>query len=163
MRHNSRAVTTEIRPTPLRRTRFGRTMAFASRLRPGGVGLREIAERGGERPEPRRERLPLPDPVAVDRTTDLLARGGADRAGRSVELEAGRLEREPEIVEQRADLGFRIVEQALVDHAVDAAGQHAVVVVHRADVVGVVAADVLEAVGERLALGEVLAEVRDAA
>ena len=59
-----------------------------------------------------------------------------------VEAQAGGLERQAEEVEQRAHLGLGVVDQSLVDHAVDAARQHRVEVRHQPHIVGVIAADV---------------------
>src|SRR3546814_18053791 len=67
--------------------------------------------------------LPLPYAVAIDRTADLLGRGGAHRPRIGMEIHAGFFELKAEISEQRAPFGFGIVEQAFVDHAVQAPRQ----------------------------------------
>ena len=67
----------------------------------------------------------------VERLADLFGTGGAHGAVGFVEGEAGLLERQPAIVEQRADFRLGIVDHPLVDHAVHAAGQHGVEMGHQ--------------------------------
>src|SRR3546814_15371965 len=55
--------------------------------------------------------LPLPYAVAIDRTADLLGRGGAHRPRIGMEIHAGFFELKAEISEQRAHFGFGVVEQ----------------------------------------------------
>src|SRR3546814_2947816 len=59
----------------------------------------------------------------------------------------------------RPHFGFGVVEQRLVDHAVDAARLDRVDMRHQPHIVAVIGADIGEAVAERLPLGEMLAEV----
>ena len=106
---------------------------------------------------------PMLDPFAVDGLADLLGAGGPDGPLVLEEAQALGFERQSAIVEQATDFGFRVLDQALVEHAVDAAGQRLVEVRHQADVIAVVAAKVREVVAETLAAGVVLLEVREAA
>ena len=69
----------------------------------------------------------------------------------------------PRKVEQRADLGLRIVDQRLVDDAVDPARQDRVEMRHQRDIVAIIAAELGQVVGEALAAGEMLLEVGEAA
>jgi hypothetical protein len=106
---------------------------------------------------------PVVDALAVDRLANLFGTGGAHRARVLEETQAALLERQAAVFEQAPHFGFGVVDHAFVDDAVDAAGEHAVEVRHQLDIVGVVAADIVQAVGEALAAGEVLLEAGEAA
>ena len=83
----------------------------------------KIAERFLQRPEPGRVRPPGADAVAVERAADLLGTRGCDRFVRQVEVEALRLEREPDRSEQRAGFTRQVLDRAIVIEQLDAAGQ----------------------------------------
>ncbi len=65
-----------------------------------------------------------------------------------VEQQAGRIEVEAQRGEQGAKPALGIVDQSLVDHAVDRAGLNAIEVANQPDVVGVVTPEVVEVVAE---------------
>src|SRR5215469_4860272 len=101
--------------------------------------------------------------LAEDRLPDLLGARGAHRALVLIEPEAPRFEREAAILEQAAYLPLGVLDHGLVQHAVHAPRQHRVEMRHEADVVAVVAAEILEVVGEALAVRELLLEARETA
>src|SRR6202034_2118763 len=116
-----------------------------------------------ERIQPWLEVSPLFKPLAEDRPAHLLGARRAYRALVLVEAQAGGLERQRAMPEELADLCLGVVDQPLVKHAMHAPGQHRVEMRHEGDVVAVVAAEVVEPVGEVLAACEVLLEAREAA
>ena len=101
--------------------------------------------------------------IAIDRLANLFRARRANGPLGLVELEAGRLEIQSAVAQQASDLRFGIVHHALVDHPMDPAREHAVDMSHQPHIVGVITADMLEIVGERLSPREMLAEVRETA
>ena len=95
-------------------------------------------ERLLQRIEPRLERFPLLEARAADRPPHLFGAGGADGAGVFVEGEAGRIKRQVEKLEQSPDLGFGVINQILVDHPVDMAGEHGVEMAHEGHIIAVI-------------------------
>src|SRR3546814_12039407 len=59
--------------------------------------------------------------IGLQRLPDLCGAGGADAAFRVLELQAGRVERQPAGVEQRPDRAFRIAQQGFVRLQMDTA------------------------------------------
>ena len=80
-----------------------------------------------------------------------------------MEIEAGGLVGQVEIVEQPAYLRLRIRDKALVHDAIDAPGQHRVEMVEQLDIVAIIMAEIGQIVGEGLAAREMLLVVRPAA
>src|SRR5690242_16201125 len=79
-----------------------------------GIRSDEIAQRFPQGAEPGLVVPPLLDAVLVDRTAYLLRADGTDGSSVGMELQAGGLERQTTVVEQPADLAFRIRDQVLV-------------------------------------------------
>src|SRR6266853_1425587 len=86
------------------------------------VALDQVAERRRQRRKPRLIVTPLIDTVTVDRSADLLRADRLHDARIFVELQALWLERQPAVVEELAQLTFRIVDDSLVVHAVQPSG-----------------------------------------
>ena len=106
---------------------------------------------------------PAIHPVSENGLPNLL---GARRAYRPivfVEPKARVLERQAAILEQPAHLGFGVVDHRFVENAVNAARQHGIDMGHQLHVVAIVAADVIETIGEILAAREMLLESGEAA
>ena len=89
-----------------------------------GIGIEHGSERGLERSQPGLERHVRFGPLAEDRTADLFGAGGAHSTLGAVEFQAGLLERQPAIVQQRANFALGIANHVLIDHAVDPARLH---------------------------------------
>src|SRR5580658_11015272 len=107
---------------------------------------------------------PLVESLAVDRLADLLGARGTYAAPGLVEADALRLEVEPAVLEDASHAAFQVLDHILVMHAQDAPGrQHTVPVAHELEVGAVVARDVVDAIGELLALREQLLEIAEAA
>src|SRR5947208_3190962 len=85
--------------------------------------------------------------------------GGAPGAAILVKGEAGGIELKAEGGEEPAHLTLGIVEQPLVDDAVDPAGQHAVEMRHKRDIVRIIAPHCVERIAESLTPGIMLLEV----
>src|SRR5690348_7041609 len=103
------------------------------------------AERRLERAEPRFIILPYIDAVAVDRAPHLFGARRADRALVGVELEAGPIERHADEIEQPPDFAFGIVDQALVEDAVNGAWLDVVEMGHEPPIIAVEGAGRFEA------------------
>src|SRR5579862_27226 len=134
-----------------------------SKFRHTRIRLDRIAERVPQLPQQRLEPAPLLDAVSEDRLAHLFGAGGAHRALGFVEAQALLLERQPAMVEQAADLRFRLGDHVLVQDAMHAAGQHGVEMRHQARIVAPIAAEIAEVVAEGLAAREMLLEVGQAA
>src|SRR6516165_3076462 len=122
-----------------------------------------IPERTLQRLEPRRKILPLLEAFAVDALADLLGARGAHAAAILVKCHALRLEPEPTEIQQPAHAPLEILHHVLVIHPQHAPGKDLVPMAHELEVGAVVAGDLLDAVGEFLAVGEQLLEVAEAA
>ncbi len=107
--------------------------------------------------------LPLLEPVAVDRLAHLLGACGAHAAPVLVEGDALRLEFQPAERQQPPYAPFQVLHHVLVQDPQHSPGQHRIPVTHELEVSAVVTRDVLDAVGELLAVGEQLLEVAEAA
>jgi hypothetical protein len=105
----------------------------------------------------------LIDALAADRPTYLLGAGGAHRPLGLVKTQAGRIEREAEMVEQATHLTLGILYEGFVDHAVDPTRCDLVEMAHKADIVAIIGPDILQPVAEPLAAREMLLEVGEAA
>src|SRR6478735_7436492 len=79
--------------------------------------LQHLPKRGFQRFQLGFDGFPLVEAVTVDRSTDLLGAGRPHRSRVFVERQAGRIERQAEIIEQSANFPFRIVDQVFVDDA----------------------------------------------
>jgi hypothetical protein len=93
----------------------------------------------------------------------LLGARGVDRAPAAVEIEAGGVERQAEMVEHAPHLGFRIVDQPLIDDVEQCAGLDRIEMAHHPQIVAIEVADRIQAVGERHAGRVMLLEVGKAA
>jgi len=82
----------------------------------------------------------------------------ADRALVVIKLQAARLERQAAVGQEPADLRFRILDHPLIKHPVNAAGQDGIEMGHELHIVAVIAADVLQPIGEVLAPRKMLFE-----
>src|SRR6202050_1212148 len=115
-----------------------------------------VAEAAFRRFELGFEVLPIADRGAVERLPYLLGAGGAHRALRLVEIQAGTLERQPAVAEQASDRAIRILDQCLVLHVQYLARQHAIPMIHERQVAAIVAAEIFEVIAEGLSLGKIL-------
>jgi Cobalamin biosynthesis protein CobT VWA domain len=93
----------------------------------------------------------------------LLGARGVDRAPAAVEIEAGGVERQAEMVEHAPHLGFRIVDQPLIDDVEQCAGLDRIEMAHHPQIVAIEMADRIQAVRERYAGRVMLLEVGKAA
>src|SRR5258705_2176018 len=121
------------------------------------------AESSLEGSEKRLELTPALDAFAKDGLTHLLRACRAHIPLRAVELKTCGLELETDEVENAPHVSFEIRHDVLVLHPEDLARQHRIPVRHELDVLTVVARDVLDAVGEFLAVREQLLEIAEAA
>ena len=87
-----------------------------------GVSVEHGTERGLERVEPGFVVPPVVECVPENRLAHLFGTRRADRTFVLVEAQASGLERQAAVLEQPAHLALGVVDHALVDHAVDAAG-----------------------------------------
>src|SRR5438270_835401 len=122
-----------------------------------------FSERFLERTKVRLITAPFLRRLSVDRSPHLLGAGGANGPFRLVELEYLRLEPKLAIVEEPPHLGFCILDHPFIDHAVHAPRKHNVHMGHEPDIVGIIAADMIKIIRERLASSEMLAEIGQAA
>src|SRR5579863_6820365 len=127
-----------------------------------GINLEHPAERLLQWSEVGLVVSPMFKGVAEDRLTDLLGAGGTHGALVLVEAQAAAFKRQAAVLKQRAHLHLGVGDHRFVIHTVHAAGEHVRKVLHQRGVITVVAADVLERVGEILSTGEVLLEAREA-
>src|SRR5439155_2707228 len=127
------------------------------------VALHEIAERLLQPRKPGLVVTPLIDAFGIERLADLLRADGLHDAGILVEAQAPRFERQATVVKEPAQFAFRIVDEALVMHAVHAPREDGIEVLHVADVVPVVAPEFLEVVAEIDAAAEELLVAGEAA
>ena len=75
-----------------------------------------------------------------------------------MKIEAGGFEGKPAMIQQAADVRFRVANQVLVLKVQYLAGQDRVPVVHERQIAAIVAPQIVEGVAEGLALGKVLFE-----
>src|SRR5687768_3552254 len=80
-----------------------------------GISVEDRAESVLQRIEERLIGPPLLGRIAIDRLPDLLRAGGAHRPLGAVEFQAVRMEVEPAMVEQAADLVLGVVDHPLVE------------------------------------------------
>src|SRR6185312_15095816 len=116
-----------------------------------------------QRVEPGFEVTPLLEALLENGTPHLLGAGCPHTASGLPEFQALWLEFEAAMLEDAPHVAFEVIDERLVLDAQDLAGQHHVPVSHQAHVGLVVAADVIEAVGELLPAGEELFEIAEAA
>src|SRR5580700_11681529 len=127
------------------------------------VGVENGTESGLQRLEPRLVVSPVFKRIAENGLTNLLGARGAHGALVLVEPQASLLEGQSAVLQQAAHLGFRVLDQRLVEHTVYAARQLRIEVRHESDVVVVIASEVLEVIGEALPARKVLLEAGEAA
>src|SRR4029077_4165531 len=125
------------------------------------VLARRLAERDRERSEPGLEVLPLLKSAAEDRLADLLGARRAHAALGLMKRHALRLELQAAEIEHAPHAALKIIDDVLVEDAQDAPRQHAIPMAHQLKVGAVVTRDVLDAVGEFLAVREQLLEIAE--
>ena len=123
------------------------------------IVIAHITERLPKRLEPWLVIAPFLEAVPGDGFSDLLGTHGDDGTLGPVKLDTGGLERQPEIIEQPADLVFRAFHQLFIHHAVNLPWKNGVEMRHQCDVVAVVLRDVGEACGILLVAGKQLDEI----
>src|SRR5579871_1151274 len=79
-----------------------------------------------------------------------------------MEIEAGRLKVESAVLEQAANIRFRVKHESLVLEVQHPARQNRVPMIHQREIATVIAGEVLQMVAEGLALGEILLEGAEA-
>src|SRR3569833_2448752 len=113
-----------------------------------GLAPRELAQHLLERIQPRLEVAPLVEAFPEDRQPDLLGAGGEHAALGLVEFEARRLELESAELQQTPHVALEVVHHVLVLDSQYFAGQHRNPKKQKHHETTVVAADVLESIGE---------------
>ena len=101
---------------------------------------------------------PVIQTIGENRLADLFGTGGVHRAAIFEEAQTGGVKRQAEIVQQAAHLGFGIGHQILIDDTVNSPRLDLVKMGEQPDVVGVVAADMIQAESGPEAMAEVLPE-----
>src|ERR1700686_1715295 len=127
------------------------------------IALQRIAECMLERFEPGLEMLPLIESLTIDGLADLLGTGGANAAHRLVKLDALGFERQAAEIKNAPHVALQIIDDILMIDAKHPSGQYFIPMSHQLEVGSVVTRDILDAVGELLALGEQLFQIAETA
>src|SRR4029077_18777758 len=125
------------------------------------VLAQRVTERVPERSQPGLEVFPLLKSAAEDRLADLLRTRRAHAALGLMKRHALRLELKPAEIEHAPHAALEIIDDVLVENTQDAPRQHAIPMAHHFEVRAVVTRDVLDAVGEFLAVREQLLEIAE--
>src|SRR4051794_25254203 len=134
-----------------------------SALRKGRGGVWISVQNGAGRalqlPEMWFVRPPLVSRLTVDWPPHLLGTWSPDSPFSLVEFEHLGFEIQPAILEQRPNLGFRVLDHSLIKYAVNAARKNLVDMRHQANIIGIVTPKRVEVVGEVLAARKMLAVI----
>src|ERR1700730_8574729 len=125
------------------------------------ITVERVPQSDFKRLEPGLEILPLIETLAIDGLANLLGARGSHASHRLMELDALRFKFEAAEFQNAAHIALEVVDHVLVMYPQNPAGQHVIPMPHEFQIRTVVACDVVDAVGELLALREQLLQIAE--